>query len=148
MKYSDNEFRENEESILEICDSCGEITYNPKIIDGSIICERCVENEFLESKEELKGKYCAICGWPINRVIKKDKVKVFLDYLEKWLSSKNRVELIGVIKPIFKDEKIYLCRYDFFELIEKIIEKFDENIAKEFNKKFTKNFDFQGSLIS
>lgn len=101
-----------------------------------------------DESDSYYGKYCAICGWPINRIIKKEEVQKFFSSLATWLKKKNQIEIFGIIKAKVKSEDLFLCRYDFFEMIQKILENLDQKLGEEFNQIFTKKYDFQGSIIS
>ena len=118
-------------------------------IDSLIVCKDCLEDLNLELNENTSCERCAICGWPINRPIPKQLLRKIFDFVTEYTKSIEGSEILRkkLAKILLKD-KVYLCRYDLYYLIEDILENFDENLAKEFEERFAKQFDFQGSLVS
>jgi hypothetical protein len=113
--------------------------------NGLFLCKECRD---YKKEEVFKVKLCAICGWPINNVITKNKVKDFLNFLSKWLKEKNKSELLEIVKTKIEVKDFTVCRYDFFEFVEKILENLDLEVAEEFKNIFTKKYDFKDSIIS
>lgn len=134
---------------VEICDICGKETEDFSIIDGLVVCESCKENFDLKETEDFSSNVCAICGWPINKPISKEDSASFIRGVEEWLSKKSPETLSKIQKSLetLKKEN-YLCRYDFFHLIEGIIGKEDEQIASLFEKEIASKYEFGDSLVS
>lgn len=134
---------------IEICDLCGKETSEFSIIDGLVVCNDCKENFELKEVEDNSSHVCAICGWPIQRVITKREAKIFIKGIKDWLSNKefNNKEIYEILNQLAKKDH-YLCRYDFFYLIKGIFENFDKNLAENFEKEIASQYDFFGSLVS
>lgn len=115
-----------------------------------LVCETCKENFEIEESEDYSSHLCAVCGWPINRVLSKDEVKKFVDGIEKWLEEKkinNACDVFNSLRKLKKREH-YLCRYDFFQIVKGMIESLDKKLGKEFEKKIASKYDFLGALVS
>ncbi len=104
----------------------------------------------MKNEEYDDSIHCLICDWPINRVIKKDKVNEFCSGIIKWLEAKkikNREKIIEKIRALMNKDA-YLCRYDFFYLIRDFIKEYNPKAAKVFEEKIAKQFDFNGAMVS
>jgi hypothetical protein len=136
---------------VEICDLCGNETEDYSIVNGLVSCESCIENSSLENeeKEDSSSKICALCGWPINRVIKKGEVKELIKGIENWLNQNEGLS-INIKHKLKKLEgkDLYFCRYDFFYLVKDIIEAENEALANKFEKEIASKYDFYGGIVS
>ena len=109
--------------------------------------------EEFEIKEEVYGKidYCVFCGWPINRITKKEVLKKYFEVIKEWLKKRKEEKIIKIVEGRLKNilnNELASCRYDFFDFVCKIIEGISPKLAKEFEKEFVENFDFKGAMIT
>jgi hypothetical protein len=134
---------------VEICDLCGNETEDYSIINGLVVCESCKENFGLENREDNSSDVCAICGWPINKPIKRREAKNFINSIKDWLetnsglsdSLKRKLEKLA-------GKELHLCRYDFFYLIKDMIGAENEALAIKFEKEIASKYEFHGGIIS
>ncbi|MEM5875020.1 MAG: hypothetical protein QXW01_01770 [Candidatus Aenigmatarchaeota archaeon] len=135
---------------IEICDICGKEVYYFYTINGLVVCIDCKENLNLEKVEDNSSNVCAICGWPIQRVISKEETKKFVKGVKLWIKKfrfRKKKVFIDFLKKLEREEH-YLCRYDFFYLIKEKMETFDKKLSKRFEKEIASQYDFFGSLVS
>jgi hypothetical protein len=136
-------------SNIEICEICENESEDYSVVDGLVICESCKENSSLEKEEDNSSNVCALCGWPINRVIKKNEVNKFINGIESWLNKNNGLSTNIKLKiEKLKGKDLYFCRYDFFYLVKDIIEAENESLANKFEKEIASKYDFYGGIVS
>lgn len=114
------------------------------------MCEDCKEDFGIKNQENNTSKLCAICSWPINRKISKEKVKEFCRGIIKWLKKQKPRNFKKIVKKIetLNGKDAELCRYDFFYLIRDFIKEYDARVAKKYEKEIASKFDFGGALVS
>ncbi len=133
---------------VEVCEICGNVSEELVEINGSSVCKNCAEELGLERNNFLPSNFCVICGWSINREVDERTLRGFLKVIRRWLKRHKAIKVLKVIKKLRFKESLSICRYDFFELISKIIERYSKRLAKKFRKEFVRTYDFKGSLIS
>ncbi len=134
---------------VEICDVCGNEVECYSIIDGLIICESCKENFEIQENEDFSSNVCAICGWPINRVLSKNDTRMLVKGVERWLRINDGLsDRLKKKLDRLAGRELYLCRYDFFFLIKDIIESENLELAKKFEEEIASKYDFYGGIIS
>lgn len=96
-------------------------------------------------------KRCVLCGWPINREIEERVLRNYLELIKKWLEEKGANKLASNLESSVENMVnggLNICRYDFFDYIKALIEKFSPVLGKKFKKEFVDKFDFKGSIIT